>query len=166
MSKKIRISELAQEINSTNKRVMELLARIGIKVSNASSSLTEEQAEQFYESINFKRGDKSDADNNSGASAADKAAAARAAAAQNAQGGIKDPKQAQPVIRRVVVHNSGSRSDSYSNKSSSSLQAPSGLRQGLVLTQPKPKDKEGDAAPAAPAPEAPAKAGGGVRRIP
>ena len=166
MSKKIRISELAQEINSTNKRVMELLARIGIKVSNASSSLTEEQAEQFYESINFKRGDKSDADNNSGASAADKAAAARAAAAQSAQSGTKDPKQAQPVIRRVVVHNSGSRSDSYSNKSSSSLQAPSGLRQGLVLTQPKPKDKEGDAAPATPAPEAPAKTGGGVRRIP
>ncbi len=165
MSKKIRISELAQEINSTNKRVMELLARIGIKVSNASSSLTEEQAEQFYESINFKRGDK-DADNSGSANAADKTAAARAAAAQSAQGGIKDPKQAQPVIRRVVVHNSGSRSDSYSNKSGGSVQAPSGLRQGLVLTQPKPKDKAEDAAPAEPAPEAPAKTGGGVRRIP
>ena len=144
---------------------MELLARIGIKVSNASSSLTEEQAEQFYESINFKRGDK-DADNSGSANAADKTAAARAAAAQSAQGGIKDPKQAQPVIRRVVVHNSGSRSDSYSNKSGGSVQAPSGLRQGLVLTQPKPKDKAEDAAPAEPAPEAPAKTGGGVRRIP
>ena len=97
MSKKIRISELAQEINSTNTRVMELLARIGIKVSNASSSLTEEQAEQFYESINFKRGDKSDADNNSGASAADKAAAARAAAAQSARQRMK------PIILLVRI---------------------------------------------------------------
>ncbi len=142
MSKKIRISELAQEINSSNKRVMELLAKIGINVSNASSSLTEEQVDRFYDSINFKRPDKS-------GDAADSASATAAPAPSRNAGEtgrtapqtgastvntVKDPRQAQPVIRKVVVHNSTKSDNAAAQKTVKpvSAQAPSGLRQGLA----------------------------------
>ncbi|MBP5631542.1 MAG: translation initiation factor IF-2 [Clostridia bacterium] len=154
MSKKTRISELAQEINSSNKRVIELLDKIGIKVSNASSSLTEEQVEQFYESINFKRADKAnDSPADTGARTAAPAQTAQSTqTAQNAPAGtIKDPRQAQPVIRKVVVHNTGKTDNSSAAKQGkSSSQAPSGLRQGLTLqsggeekTEPLPEVKPG-----------------------
>ena len=157
LSKKTRISELAQEINSSNKRVIELLDKIGIKVSNASSSLTEEQVEQFYESINFKRADKAnDSPADTGARTA--APAQTAQAAQNVPAGaIKDPRQAQPVIRKVVVHNSGKTDNSSGAKQGkSSSQAPSGLRQGLTL-------QSGGEEKTEPLPEV--KSGGVVRRI-
>jgi translation initiation factor IF-2 len=151
LSKKTRISELAQEINSSNKRVIELLDKIGIKVSNASSSLTEEQVEQFYESINFKRADKAND------SPADTGARTAAPAQNVPAGAIKDPRQAQPVIRKVVVHNSGKTDNSSGAKQGkSSSQAPSGLRQGLTLQSDGDEKTE-------PLPEV--KSGGVVRRI-
>ena len=168
MSKKIRISELAQEINSSNKRVMELLAKIGINVSNASSSLTEEQVDRFYDSINFKRPDKTgDAADSASATAApapsrNAGEAARPAAQTGAStvNTVKDPRQAQPVIRKVVVHNS-TKSDSASAQKTVkpvSAQAPSGLRQGLARQKVEEPEgnKEEEKAPAKP---------GVVRRI-
>ncbi len=162
MSKKIRISELAQEINSNNKRVMELLARIGINVSNASSTLTEEQVDKFYESINFKRPEKTEKDDAEADAGQNARETKKDAQTQTAAG--KEARQAQPVIRKVVVHSSSAKADAQTSRTprQGTAQAPSGLRQGLAV------QKNDGAAPAGTdeAKEtAPAKTGG-VRRIP
>ncbi|MBO4325806.1 MAG: translation initiation factor IF-2 N-terminal domain-containing protein, partial [Clostridia bacterium] len=166
MSKKTRISELAQEINSSNKRVIELLDKIGIKVSNASSSLTEEQVEQFYESINFKRADKTEGDAPEQSARTQQTAAepARKVQQQTSTGTvnpIKDPRQAQPVIRKIVVHNSGKTETQSGGKQAggNSQQAPTGLRQGLALQKGEDNAAENKEA----APEQ--KSSGVVRRI-
>ena len=78
MENKIRVHELAKQLNSTNKRVLEMLNEMGIKDKSYMSVLSEEEVQKFYEHMGANSSKKAE-------SSADDSAAKKIAAQKEQQ---------------------------------------------------------------------------------
>ena len=160
MDNKIRIYELAKQLKSTNKKILEMLNEMGIKDKTYMSVLEGEDLRRFYEQA----GVKADKANEP---ATDDTASKKIAAQKEQQ---TQGKSSGVIVRRIIVDNS-SDSDSDRNSSSSkrqSREASSGLRAGYAVrtesadevAAPEKKETAEKAAPVAPAKTEPT-----VRRV-
>ncbi|MFR1518770.1 MAG: translation initiation factor IF-2 [Clostridia bacterium] len=136
MDNKIRVHELAKQLKSTSKRILEMLNEMGIENKSYMSVLEDDELQRFYEHTGFKT------DKNTESSADDTAAKKIAAQKeQQAQG-----KSSGVIVRRIIVDNSSSEPVSAAQKTQSgnkplppkkqqrqSREAGSGLRSGFEV---------------------------------
>lgn len=135
---KVRVYELAKELNTTSKRLMEKLAEIDINVKNHMSLLDEKELEALYRHIGVIRHDEKKGE-------ADEAKAAPAVPAQPKPEIRKEKKNAPRIIRTTEIiintrNDSGASGSGYSRDSSKSgrseyirsADANSGLLSGFV----------------------------------
>ena len=129
MENKIRVHELAKQLNSTNKRVLEMLNEMGIKDKSYMSVLSEEEVQKFYEHMGANSSKKAE-------SSADDSAAKKIAAQKEQQ---TQGKSSGVIVRRIIVDNSSNDSDYDSNNNGGkkpqkqSREAGSGLRSGYTV---------------------------------
>jgi len=160
LDNKIRVYELAKQLKSTSKKILEMLNEMGIKDKTYMSVLEGEDLRRFYEQA----GVKADKTNEP---ATDDSASKKIAAQKEQQ---TQGKSSGVIVRRIIVDNS-SDSDSDKNSSSSkrqSREASSGLRAGYAVRTESADDvvaseKKETAEKAAPV--APAKTEPTVRRV-
>ena len=125
MDNKIRVYELAKQLKSTSKKILEMLNEMGIKDKTYMSVLEGEDLRRFYEQAGVKADKASE-------SATDDSASKKIAAQKEQQ---TQGKSSGVIVRRIIVDNS---SDSDSDKNSSgskrqSREAGSGLRSGYTV---------------------------------
>ena len=134
LNNKIRVHELAKQLKSSSKRILEMLDEIGIKNKSYMSVLEDEELRKFYELTGFK----SNKDNEN---AVDDSAAKKIAAQKEQQ---TQGKASGVIVRRIIVESSSDSSASELQKNSvnkkgqkQSREAGSGLRSGyMVRTAP------------------------------
>ena len=162
MDNKIRVYELAKQLKSTSKKILEMLNEMGIKDKTYMSVLEGEDLRRFYEQA----GVKADKANEI---AADDSASKKIAAQKEQQ---TQGKSSGVIVRRIIVDNS-SDSDSDAEKNSASKkrqsrEASSGLRSGYAVRTESVDDmvvSEKKESTEKPAPAAPAKTEPTVRRV-
>ena len=129
MNNKIRVHELAKQLNSTSKKVLEKLNEIGIKDKSYMSILDEDELRRFYEQTGVKASKKADA-------SADDSAAKKVSVQKEQQ---TQSKSSGVIVRRIIVDNSSSDYSADSKGSDSqkfrkqSREAGSGLRSGYAV---------------------------------
>ena len=137
LDNKIRVHELAKQLKSTSKRVMELLKEAGIEGKSNMSVLDEEELKKFYDHTGFrpKKADES----------AEAVAPKKASASKEQQ---TPSRTSDIIVRRVVIDNSSNESDNAdtsSNKTSgrkskARQEAGSGLRSGYEIKSNEEED--------------------------
>ena len=129
LNNKIRVHELAKQLNSTSKKVLEKLNEIGIKDKSYMSILDEDELRRFYEQTGVKASKKADA-------SADDSAAKKVSVQKEQQ---TQSKSSGVIVRRIIVDNSSSDYSADSKGSDSqkfrkqSREAGSGLRSGYAV---------------------------------
>lgn len=134
MENKIRVHELAKQLKSTSKRILEMLSEMGIENKSYMSVLEEDELQRFYEHTGYH------ADKQGGSSQED--AAAKKIAVQKDQ--QAPGKSSGVIVRRIIVDNSTTagtpaQSQAQNNKSQpkkaqrQSREASSGLRSGFEV---------------------------------
>ena len=129
MNNKIRVHELAKQLNSTSKKILEKLNEIGITDKSYMSILDEDELRRFYEQTGVKASNKTD-------SSADESSAKKNSAQKEQQ---TQSKPSGVIVRRIIVDNSSSDYDTNSKGSDSktpkkqSREAGSGLRSGYAV---------------------------------
>ncbi len=98
LDNKIRVHELAKQLKSTSKRILEMLSEIGIENKSYMSVLEDEELQKFYEHTGFKSEKPADA--------AGEDPAAKKIAAQKEQ--QSQGKSSGVIVRRIIVDNSSS----------------------------------------------------------
>ncbi len=130
LDKKIRVHELAKQLKSTSKRVLEILEETGITGKSNMSVLSEEELQRFYDHTGFK------ADKPAGETAENDIAAAKITQAnQGRSSGV--------IVRRIIVDNSADEQapqqksqpgkNPQGKKARQSREAGSGLRSGFEV---------------------------------
>ena len=128
MNNKIRVHELAKQLNSTSKKVLERLNEIGIKDKSYMSILDEDELRRFYEQTGVKASKK--VEESADDSAAKKVSAQKEQQTQSKSSGV--------IVRRIIVDNSSSdysadsKNDSQKSRKQS-REAGSGLRSGYAV---------------------------------
>lgn len=119
MDNKIRVHELAKQLKSTSKRILEMLNEMGIENKSYMSVLEDDELQRFYEHTGFKS-EKTTEDS------ADDPAARKIAAQkeQQAQG-----KSSGVIVRRIFVDNSSSDPAPQTQKPQSGGKAPAQKKQ-------------------------------------
>ena len=133
MDKKIRVHELAKQLKSTSKRILEILGEVGITGKSNMSVLNEEELQKFYDHTGFKP-DKPSADS---AEEGDAPSSKIAQANQGRSSGV--------IVRRIIVDSSASDAPAGQQKTGQggktaqqkkprqSREAGSGLRSGFEV---------------------------------
>ena len=125
MNNKIRVHELAKQLKSSSKRILEMLEEIGINNKSYMSVLEDEELRKFYELTGFKS-------NKENEIATDDSAAKKIAAQKEQQ---TQGKASGVIVRRIIVESSDSSASESQNSGSKKVQkqsreAGSGLRSG------------------------------------
>ena len=129
LNNKIRVHELAKQLKSSSKRILEMLEEIGINNKSYMSVLEDEELRKFYELTGFKS-------NKENEIATDDSAAKKIAAQKEQQ---TQGKASGVIVRRIIVESSSDSSASESQNSGGkkvqkqSREAGSGLRSGYMV---------------------------------
>ena len=98
MDNKIRVHELAKQLKSTSKRILEMLNDMGIKNKSYMSVLEDDELQKFYEHTGFKS--EKNTENSADDLTAKKIAAQKEQQTQGKSSGV--------IVRRIIVDNSSS----------------------------------------------------------
>ena len=136
MDNKIRVHELAKQLKSTSKRILEMLNEMGIKNKSYMSVLEDDELQKFYEHTGFKS--EKNTENSADDLTAKKIAAQKEQQTQGKSSGV--------IVRRIIVDNSSSENVLPAQKTQSgaknppqkksqrqSREAGSGLRSGYEV---------------------------------
>ena len=98
MDNKIRVHELAKQLKSTSKRILEMLKEMGIENKSYMSVLEDDELQRFYEHTGFHS--EKNTENSQDDPAARKIAAQKEQQTQGKSSGV--------IVRRIIVDNSSS----------------------------------------------------------
>ena len=93
MDNKIRVHELAKQLKSTSKRILEMLNEMGIKNKSYMSVLEDDELQKFYEHTGFKS--EKNTENSADDLTAKKIAAQKEQQTQGKSSGV--------IVRRIIV---------------------------------------------------------------
>ena len=132
MDNKIRVHELAKQLKSTSKRILEMLKEMGIENKSYMSVLEDDELQRFYEHTGFHS--EKNTENSQDDPAARKIAAQKEQQTQGKSSGV--------IVRRIIVDNSSSdagvqaqkpQGKNAQPKKRQSREAGSGLRSGYEV---------------------------------